>query len=193
MAIFGFLKKGEKKKEEGRGILPPPKPRIEEIPSFPFEKEELLPPIKPMKSEIRPLAERMPLPEEKDFENFIPKPPMPEKPKPELKKIREDVVVERPVFEREIFEEEIEPQTISMKPMRSAFAPQMVEVKENVPYIRVYKFKEVVEDINQIAKSLRKVPTRIKSQGVDEAYESFEKSLDMIMKNIDSIERSIFE
>ncbi len=199
MAIFGFLKKDKNKKakeEKVEGIIPPPpRPKIEEIPSFPFEKEELLPPIKPIKPEIKPLEEKTPAPDENELEEFTPKQTMPEKPKTGSKKIREHVVVEEPFFEREVFEREITPEPESIMPLRSAFLRQEEETRksEDVPYVRFYKFKETAQDLNQIAKSLRRFPTRTRSQTVEEAYDIFGKSLDVFMKKLDSIERGIFE
>lgn len=201
MAIFDFLKKGKKEQEEEslKHIVPPlPRPKIEEIPSFPFEKEELLPPIKPIKLDIRPLGEkpapRPPLPQpKKEFEKFIPRPSMPERPMPRPIRVREEVVIERPAFETEI---RPEPETIHPMPERSALVPRKthaVRTSDNIPYVRVYKFKEAVEDLNQIAKSLKKIPTKLKTKKIEDAYEGFEKSLEVVMKNIDSIERGIFE
>ena len=59
--------------------------------------------------------------------------------------------------------------------------------------VRVYKFKETVENLNQIAKSLKKTPTKLKTKKIEGAYEIFENSLEVVMKKIDSMERRIFE
>jgi hypothetical protein len=210
MALFDFLKRGKKQKEEKPGgvepselrpeelrrakaVSPPSKPKIKDIPSFPFEKEELLPPIKPIEPDMKPL-EKKPAPPpkappRKGFKRFIPKTIHPEGIKPVVRK--EEVVVERPIFR-----EKIRPEPVAVKPAPSAFVQPKALGKEEerkVPYIRVYKFRGTVQDLNQVAKSLKLIPTKLRTKSVEEAYERFENSLDTIMKRIDAIEGSMFE